>query len=80
VLHFLITLLGCCFVLLVIGGALSYLYTLSQYTARVHFADVLDRERSMTLVSAVTYSPNMKYFYTVFVLGWLLCWAGCSAS
>jgi hypothetical protein len=38
----------------------------------VQFAEVLDRERAMTLVSAVTYSPNMKYFYIVFVLSWLL--------
>jgi hypothetical protein len=64
--------LGCCFILLLLSGAVSYLYTLSQYTARVQFAEVLDRERGMTLVSAVTYSANMKYFYIVFVLGWFL--------
>src|SRR5262249_6100999 len=64
--------LGCCIALLLLSGALGYLYTLSQYTARVQFAEVLDRERGPMYVSAVTYSPNMKFFYMAFAAGWLL--------
>jgi len=64
--------LGCCLGLLLLSGAVSYLYTLSQYTARVQFAETLDRVRVPQYVSAMTYSPNMKYFYIACMLGWLL--------
>jgi hypothetical protein len=64
--------LACCFGLLLLSGAMAYLYTLSQYTARVQFAHTLDRDRLPVYVSALTYSPNMKYFYLACGLGWLL--------
>jgi hypothetical protein len=64
--------IGCCLGLLLLSGAASYLYTLSQYTARVQFAETLDRVRAPEYVSAMTYSPNMKYFYIACTLGWLL--------
>jgi hypothetical protein len=54
------------------SGAAEYLYTLSQYTSRVQFPLVLDRVREPGLVSALTYSPNMKTFYLGCMLGWLI--------
>ena len=64
--------LGFSVALLVVSGAAEYLYTLSQYTARVQFPEVLDRERGPGLASALFYSPNMKYYYLACALGWLL--------
>src|SRR5262245_43420248 len=64
--------LGLTFALLVASGAAEYVYTLSQYTARVQFPEVLDRERGPGLASALSYSPNMKYYYLACALGWLL--------
>jgi hypothetical protein len=64
--------LGLSIALLVASGAAGYLYTLSQYTARVQFPEVLDRERGPGLASALFYSPNMKYYYLACALGWLL--------
>jgi len=64
--------LGCCFGVLLLSGAANYLYTLSQYTARVQFAEALDRVHRPQYVSTMTYSPNMKYFYVACALGWLL--------
>jgi len=58
--------------LLAASGVGGYLYALSQYTARVQYAAVLDRPRSFGLVSAAAYSPNMRYFYLACALGWLL--------
>src|SRR5262245_10520055 len=64
--------LACCLALLLVTGIAGYLYTLSQYTARVQFPEALDRARVPTLVSAMTYSSNMKYFYLACVFGALL--------
>jgi hypothetical protein len=64
--------LGLSIALLVASGVAQYLYTLSQYTARVQFPEVLDRERGSGLASALFYSPNMKYYYLACALGWLL--------
>jgi hypothetical protein len=64
--------LGLSVALLVASGAAEYVYTLSQYTARVQFPEVLDRERGPGLASALSYSPNMKYYYLACALGWLL--------
>jgi hypothetical protein len=64
--------LGSSVALLIASGAAEYLYTLSQYTARVQFPEVLDRERGPGLASALFYSPNMKYYYLACALGWLL--------
>ena len=62
----------CCLALLLVTGVGEYLYTLSQYTARVQFPLVVDRSRGPAMVSALSYSPNMKTFYLAVVLGWLL--------
>ena len=64
--------LGSCLGVLLLSGAANYLYTMSQYTARVQFAETLDRVRGAQYVSAMSYSPNMKYFYVACALGWLL--------
>ena len=64
--------LACCLALIVASGAASHLYTLSQYTARVQFAEVLDRVRGPELVSTMSFSWSTKYFYLACVLGWLL--------
>jgi hypothetical protein len=64
--------LCCCAMLLVVSGTASYLYTLSRYTARVQYPELVDRERSLGLATALAYSPNMKIFYLSCALGWLL--------
>lgn len=64
--------LGCCFALFLVTRVVEYLYTISRYTARVQFPEVLDRERAAVYVTAATYSPNMKYVYVVCAVGWLL--------
>src|SRR5262249_35566942 len=64
--------LGCCLVLLLLTGALGYVYTLSQYTARVQFAAVVDRPRLVPFVSTAFYSSTTKYYYLACALGWLL--------
>lgn len=64
--------LVCCLSVLIVSGTAGYLHSLSQYTARVQFSEVLDRVRVPGLVSALTYSPNMKYFYFYCAIGWVL--------
>src|SRR5258708_1449276 len=64
--------LGFSVALLVASGVAEYLYTLSRYTARVQFAEALDRERGLGFASALFYSPNMKYYYLACAFGWLL--------
>jgi hypothetical protein len=64
--------LACCGIVLFLAGALEYLRTLSQYTARVQFPAVADRPRMVEFVSAAFISPSAKYFYLVGALGWLL--------
>ena len=64
--------LACCLAVLIVSGAAIYLYTLSQFTARVQFAATVDRPRGAVYVSAMTYSPNMKYFYLACAAGWVL--------
>src|SRR5262249_19189919 len=64
--------LGICFIVLLLSGALEYLYTLSRYTARVQFPALADRPRMFEFVSTAFYSPSTKYFYLFCALGWLL--------
>jgi hypothetical protein len=64
--------LAACFGLFLISGVVSYLYTTSQYTSRVQFPAVLDRPHWMAFVSAITYSPNMKYVYLTCFVGWMI--------
>jgi hypothetical protein len=62
----------CCAVLLWISGALEYLFTLSQYTARVQFPEVLGRPHAPEFTSVIFNAPLAKYLYGVSLLGWLL--------
>jgi hypothetical protein len=64
--------LGFCLGLFLLIGIAEYLYTLSQYTARIQFAEALDRTRVPQLVSALFSSPDMKFYYWAWSLGWLL--------
>src|SRR5262245_2471169 len=65
--------LGCCVVLLFLSGAAEYAYTLTGYTARIQFPGTGERPAAPNLLaSELFYSPYVKYFYLVWVLGWLL--------
>jgi hypothetical protein len=64
--------LSFCAIVLFLSGALEYLRTLSQYTARVQFPAVADRPRMVEFVSSVFLSPNTKYLYIACALGWVL--------
>jgi hypothetical protein len=65
--------LGCCVIVLVVSGAAEYLYTLVQYTTRIQFPALADRVRGPDYnASILFYSPYMKYFYAVWLLGWVL--------
>jgi hypothetical protein len=64
--------LGCCVMLLVITGAAGYAHIVSQYTARVQYSELVDRLRTPGLVSALVYSPNMKYLLLCCMFGWFV--------
>src|ERR1700730_11054856 len=61
-----------CGIVLFLVGALEYLRTLSQYTARVQFPAVGDRLRMVEFVSTAFISPSTKYFYLMCALGCLV--------
>jgi hypothetical protein len=62
--------LGACLVLLFASGALLYVYTITQYTARVYFSALLERPFAPTYTSMLLSSPYAKYFYGLCMLGW----------
>jgi hypothetical protein len=65
--------LGCCVVLLALTGPLEYLYSLSQYTARVQFSDLLGRTQSSSLASILfRQQDGPTFYYATCILGWLL--------
>src|SRR5262249_16883987 len=65
--------LGCCLALLLISGAIGYVYTLTQYSARVWFSDALAYVPQAFLASIVFISPNtMGPYYGLCALGWVL--------
>ena len=64
--------LGACVALLLLSGALEYAYSLSQYTARVQFPDLLRRAPDAVYASAVVSSKYARYFYYACVPGWAL--------
>ncbi len=64
--------LGSCVAVLLLSGALEYVYLLSQYTARVQFPDLLQRPRLPLFASAVFWSKFARYFYWACVPGWAL--------
>src|SRR5262249_50330885 len=43
--------LVCCLGALIASGAAVYLYSLSEYSARIHYAQIVDRVRSVDLVT-----------------------------
>src|SRR5215472_2233966 len=66
------TVLGGCVAVLLLSGALEYVYSLTQYTARVQFPDLLQRARSLETTSVFFVSKFATYFYWFCVLGWAL--------
>jgi hypothetical protein len=65
--------LGCCLALLLISGAIGYLYTLTQYSGRVWFSDTLAYVPQAFLASIVFISPKtMGSYYGLCALGWVL--------
>jgi hypothetical protein len=64
--------LGGCVALLFLSGALDYVYSLSQYTARVQFPDLLQRPRLPQTTSVIFKSKFAAYFYWSCLLGWVL--------
>jgi hypothetical protein len=64
--------LGGCVAVLLLSGALEYVYSLSQYTARVQFPDLLERSRARELTSVLFRSQYAAYFYGCCVPGWAL--------
>jgi hypothetical protein len=64
--------LGGCVAVLLLSGALEYVYSLSQYTARVQFPELLRRPRALETTSVFFLSKYAKYFYWSCVPGWVL--------
>src|SRR6266436_2051011 len=64
--------LGSCVIVLLLSGALEYVYSLLQYTARVQFPDLLQRPRLPEFASVIFRSKLAKYFYLACVPGWTL--------
>src|SRR5262249_30226741 len=65
--------LGCFVTLLALTGPLEYLYSLSQYTARVQFPDVLSRTQSPSLLASMVFRERtLTIYYGATILGWLL--------
>jgi len=67
--------LGCCLALLLASGALVYFYTLSQYTARVWWSNVLFYEpQKMPSLASITriYPATLQHYYFPCAAGWLL--------
>jgi hypothetical protein len=62
--------LGGALTLFLLSGPLEYAYSLSQYTARVQFPDLLRRPPDAVFASAVVSSKYAKYFYYACVPGW----------
>jgi hypothetical protein len=65
--------LCCCLVLLLISGAIGYVYTLSEYSTRVWFSDELAYVPQAFLASIMFISPKTAgSYYSICALGWLL--------
>src|SRR5689334_15695782 len=61
-----------CVVVLLLSGALEYVYLLSQYTARVQFPELLGRPPVPELTSVLFRSEVGAWFYRCCVPGWVL--------
>jgi hypothetical protein len=64
--------LGGCVAVSLLSGALEYVYSLSQYTARVQFPHLLQRPRNLETTSVFFVSKYAKYFYWACAPGWAL--------
>jgi hypothetical protein len=64
--------LGGCVAVLLLSGALEYVYSLSQYTARVQFPDLLQRPRTLETTSVLFLSKYANHFYWACAPGWAL--------
>jgi hypothetical protein len=64
--------LGGCVAVLLLSGALEYVYSLSQYTARVQFPELLQRPRALATTSLFFLSKYAKDFYWACAPGWVL--------
>jgi hypothetical protein len=53
----------------IVSGAAVYLYTLSHYSARVHYARTVDRVRIPEQASALFFSGQLHLFYLAFAVG-----------
>jgi len=63
--------LASCAVALIVSGPAVYLYTLSQYSSRVYFAQTLDRVRILEQASALFFSEQLHRWYTLMAVGLL---------
>src|SRR5215471_6109781 len=61
-----------CVAVLALSGALEYVYSLAQYTARVQFPELLHRPRALETTSVFFQSKYAKDFYWACVPGWAL--------
>jgi hypothetical protein len=64
--------LGVTLALLLVSGALLYVYTLTQYTSRVFFPALMERPFAPSYASILFTSPNGKYLYGLCLLGWVV--------
>jgi hypothetical protein len=64
--------LGITLALLLVSGALLYVYTLTQYTSRVFFPALMERPFAPSYASILFTSPNGKYLYGLCLLGWVV--------
>ena len=64
--------LGLTLALLLVSGALLYVYTLTQYTSRVFFPARMERPFAPGYASMLFTSPNGKYLYGLCLLGWVV--------
>jgi hypothetical protein len=64
--------LGVSLALMLVSGALLYVYTLTQYTSRVYFSDLVERAFAPSYVSTLFSSPYAKYYYGLCILGWAI--------
>jgi hypothetical protein len=65
---------------LLLNAALEYVYSLSQYRARIQFPDLLQRPRLPVFASAIFQSKFAKYFYWASVPGWRLEFGCCTVG
>jgi hypothetical protein len=61
-----------CVAVLALSGALEYVYSLAQYTARVQFPELLHRPRALETTSVFFQSKYAEYFYWACAPGWVL--------